>query len=152
MANGWLLYSAFIQSTVQSFTHSHTHTHTHTHTSGDWLPCKEQLGVRCLSQGHFDTARVESNWQPSDCQMTALTSWASSYSTSCQCKSTTHQSHISHQPAYIYGLWLIYLLIYCAVSSGNLLQGVDHRASPLWLGNYAPSKTLPAPLLRRVTY
>ena len=30
------------------------------------------LGVRCLAQGHFDTPRVGSNRQPSDCQTTAL--------------------------------------------------------------------------------
>ena len=33
---------------------------------------QEQLGVRRLAQGHFDTARVGSNRQPSDCQTTAL--------------------------------------------------------------------------------
>ena len=33
---------------------------------------QEQLGVRCLAQGHFDTPRVGSNRQPSNCQTTAL--------------------------------------------------------------------------------
>ena len=37
---------------------------------------QEQLGVRCLAKRHFDTPRVGSNRQPSDCQTTALTSWA----------------------------------------------------------------------------
>ena len=38
--------------------------------------CQEQFRGRCLAQGHFDTPRVGSNRQPSDCQTTALTSWA----------------------------------------------------------------------------
>ena len=53
---------------------------THSHTNGchaRYQPaCQEQLGVRCLAQGHFDTPRVRSNRQPSDCQTRALTSWA----------------------------------------------------------------------------
>ena len=59
--------------------HSPVHTHIHTPTA---IGCharhqparQEQSGVRCLAQGHFDTPRVGSNRQPSDCQMTALTS------------------------------------------------------------------------------
>ena len=39
---------------------------------------QEQFGFRCLAQGHFDTTRAESNRLPSDCQTTALTSWATS--------------------------------------------------------------------------
>ena len=35
---------------------------------------RERSGVRRLAQGHFDTPRVGSNRQPSDCQTTALTS------------------------------------------------------------------------------
>ena len=79
------LYSAFIQSAVQFMPHSpvHTHIHTHIHTPmaigchARYQPARqEQSGVRCLAQGHFDTPRVGSNRQPSDCQMTALTSWA----------------------------------------------------------------------------
>ena len=61
--------------------HSPIHTHIHTPTA---IGCharhqparQEQLGVRCLAQGHIDKARVGSNRQLSDCQMTALTSWA----------------------------------------------------------------------------
>ena len=81
MVNGLHLYSAFIQSAVQfmlSFTHSHTiHTPTAIGCHARYQPARqEQLGVRCLAQGHFDTPRVGSNRQPSDCQTTALTSWA----------------------------------------------------------------------------
>ena len=36
---------------------------------------QEQLGVRRLAQGHFDTPRVGSNPRPSDCQTTALTNF-----------------------------------------------------------------------------
>ena len=51
---------------------------THSHTNGNWLPWryqparKEQLGVRCLAQGHFDTPRVGSNRQPSDCLLSHI--------------------------------------------------------------------------------
>ena len=77
MVNGLHLYSAFIQSAVQLMPHSPVHTHIHTPTA---IGCharhqparQEQLGVRCLAQGHFDTPRVGSNRQPSDCQTTAL--------------------------------------------------------------------------------
>ena len=58
-----------------SFTHSHTHIHTPTAIGchARYQPARqEQLGVRCLAQGHFDTPGVESNRQPSDCQTTAL--------------------------------------------------------------------------------
>ena len=54
---------------------SFTHTMIGCHTR--YQPARqEQLGVRCLAQGHFDTPRVGSNRQPSDCRTTALTSWA----------------------------------------------------------------------------
>ena len=61
--------------------HSPIHTHIHTPTAigchARYQPaCQEQLGVRCLAQGHFDTPRGGSNRQPSDCQTTALTPWA----------------------------------------------------------------------------
>ena len=39
---------------------------------------QEQLGVRRLRSGTLRHARVGSNRQPSDCQTTALTSWATS--------------------------------------------------------------------------
>ena len=57
--------------------HSPIHTHIHTPTAigchARYQPARqEQLGVRCLAQGHFDTPRVGSNRQPSDCQTTAL--------------------------------------------------------------------------------
>ena len=84
MVNGLHLYSAFIQSPVQ-FTQSHSPIHTHIHTPtaigchARYQPARqEQSGVRRLAQGHFDTPRVGSNRQPSDCQTTALTSWAAS--------------------------------------------------------------------------
>ena len=65
------------------FTHTHTLTHTHTPTAigchARYQPARqEQSGVRCLAQGRFDTPRVGSNRRPSDCQTTALTSWATS--------------------------------------------------------------------------
>ena len=78
MVNGLHLYSAFIQSALQFFaSHSPIHTHIHTPTAigchARYQPARqEQLGVRCLAQGHFDTPRVGSNRQPSDCQTTAL--------------------------------------------------------------------------------
>ena len=53
-----------------SFTHSPIHTPT---SSSGAIG-----GIRCLAQGHFDTPRVGSNQQPSDCQTTALTSRATS--------------------------------------------------------------------------
>ena len=71
------LYSAFIQSTVQSMPLIHTHIHTPTAIGchARYQPARqEQSGVRRLAQGHFDTPRVGSNRQPSDCQTTALTS------------------------------------------------------------------------------
>ena len=55
----------------------HTHIHTPTAIGGHarYQPARqEQLRVRCLAQGHFDTPRVGWNRQPSDYQMTALTS------------------------------------------------------------------------------
>ena len=79
--NGLHLYSAFIQSAVQlmPLIHPFTHTFTHQRRLSWYRPARqEQLGVRCLAQGHFDTPRVGSNRQPSDCQTTALTSWATS--------------------------------------------------------------------------
>ena len=81
MVNGLHLYSAFIQSALQflPLIHPFTHTFTHIHTPtaigchARYQPARqEQLGVRCLAQGHFDTPRVGSNRQPSDCQTTAL--------------------------------------------------------------------------------
>ena len=79
MVNGLHLYSAFIQSFIQIFFASHSPIHTHIHTPtaigchARYQPARqEQLGVRCLAQGHFDMPRVESNLQPSDCQTTAL--------------------------------------------------------------------------------
>ena len=79
MVNGLHLYSAFIQSAVQFMPLIHTHIHTPTAIGchARYQPARqEQLGVRCLAQGHFDTPRVGSNRQPSDCQTTGLTSWA----------------------------------------------------------------------------
>ena len=76
------IYIAPLSKALYNLCLSFTHSHTHSHTNGDWLHARyqparqEQLGVRCLAQGHFDTPRVGSNRQPSDCQMTALTSWA----------------------------------------------------------------------------
>ena len=79
MVNGLHLYSAFIQSAFYNFFASHSPIHTHIHTPtaigchARYQPARqEQLGVRCLAQGHFDTPRVGSNRQPSDCQTTAL--------------------------------------------------------------------------------
>ena len=71
------LYSAFIQSALQFMPLIHTHIHTPTAIGchARYQPARqEQLGVRRLAQGHFDTPRVGSNQQPSDCQTTALTS------------------------------------------------------------------------------
>ena len=84
--NGLHLYSAFIQSAVHCTiyaSHSPIHTYIHTPTV---IGCharhqpahQEQLRVRCLAQGHFHTPRVGSNRQPSNCQTTALPSWATS--------------------------------------------------------------------------
>ena len=75
--NGLHLYSTLIQSAVQfmPLIHPFTHTLTLTGYHARYQPaCQEQLGVRFLAQGHFDTPRVGSNQQPSDCQTTALTS------------------------------------------------------------------------------
>ena len=79
LVNGLHLYSAFIQSALQflPLIHPFTHTHIHTPTAigchARYQPAhQEQLGVRRLAQGHFDTPRVGSNRQPSDCQTTAL--------------------------------------------------------------------------------
>ena len=75
MVNGLHLYSAFIQSAVQftplihPFTHPHTHIHTPTAIGchAKYQPTRqEQLGVRGLAQGHFDTPRVGLNRQPAD--------------------------------------------------------------------------------------
>ena len=77
MVNGLHLYSTFIQSTLQFMPLIHTHIHTPTAIGchARYQPAhQEQLGVRCLAQGHFDTPRVGSNQQPPDCQATALTS------------------------------------------------------------------------------
>ena len=75
-----ILYSAFIQSALQFLPLIHPFTHTFTHPTAigrhaRYQPARqEQLGVGRLAQGHFDTPRVGSNRQPSDCQTTALTS------------------------------------------------------------------------------
>ena len=79
MVNGRNLYSI---DASHSLTHTHTHTHTHTRTPTP-IGCharhqparQEQLGVRHFAQGLFDTPRVGSSQQPSDCQTTALASW-----------------------------------------------------------------------------
>ena len=69
------LYSAFIQSAIQFMPHSPIHTPTAIGCHPRYQPARqERLGVRCLAQGHFNTPRVGSNRQPSDCQRTALTS------------------------------------------------------------------------------
>ena len=53
--------------------HIHIHTPTAIGCHARYQPARqEQLGVGCLAQGHFDTPRVGSNWQPFDCQTTAL--------------------------------------------------------------------------------
>ena len=75
MVNGLHLYSAFIQSAVQfmPLIHPFTRTPTAIGCHARHQPARqEQLGVRRLAQGHFDTARLGSNRQPSDCQTTAL--------------------------------------------------------------------------------
>ena len=73
MVNGLHLYSAFIQSALQFLPLIlifHTPTAIGCHARSQ--PARqEQLGVRCLAQGHFNTPRVGSNRQPSACQ-TAL--------------------------------------------------------------------------------
>ena len=77
MVNGLHLYSAFIQSSVQLLILIPTHTPTAIGCYARHQPARqEQSGVRRLAQGHFDTPRVGSNRQPSDCQTTALTPWA----------------------------------------------------------------------------
>ena len=71
MVNGLHLYRAFIQSGVQFMPLIHTPTEIGCHAR--YQPaCQEQLRVRRLAQGHFDTPRVGSNRQPSNCQTTAL--------------------------------------------------------------------------------
>ena len=55
------------------FIHTHIHTTTAIGCHSRYQPARqEQLGVRCLAQGHFDTPRVGSNRQPSDCQTSLL--------------------------------------------------------------------------------
>ena len=103
MLNGLHLYSAFIQSALQflplihtfthihthshTFTHIHTHSHTFTHIHtptaigchARYQPAhQEQLGVRRLAQGHFDTPRV--GIEPATLQLPgdSSTSWATS--------------------------------------------------------------------------
>ena len=72
------IYIAPLSKALYNLCLSFTRSHTHSHTNGDWRPCKVPtsssgaIGVRCLAQGHFDTPRVGSNRQPSDCQTTAL--------------------------------------------------------------------------------
>ena len=69
MVNGLHLYSAFIQSAVQFKPLIHTQTAIGCHAR--YQPARqERLGARRLAQGHFDTPRVGSNRQPSDCQTT----------------------------------------------------------------------------------
>ena len=74
---------SFTHSPIHMHSHALTRTHTHSHAltpigcHARYQPARqEQLGVRCLAQGHFNRPRVGSNRQPSDRQMTALTSWA----------------------------------------------------------------------------
>ena len=70
MVNGLHLYSTFIQSAVQFMPLIHTHIHTPTAIGchARYQPARrEQLGVRCVAQGHFDKPRVGSNQQTSDC-------------------------------------------------------------------------------------
>ena len=70
MANGLHLYSAFIQSAVQfmPLIHPFIHTPTVIGCHARYQPGRqEQLGVRCLAQGHLDMPRVGLNRQPSDC-------------------------------------------------------------------------------------
>ena len=89
MVNGLHLYSAFIQSAVKCmplirpFTHIHTPTAIGSHARYQQAR-QEQSGVRRLAHGHFYTPRVGSNRQPSDCQTTALTSWAYLYIFFCE--------------------------------------------------------------------
>ena len=75
-----------------SFTHPFTPTAIGCHAR--YQPARqEQSGVRRLAQGHFDTPRVGSNQQPSDCQTAALTSWAiSPHSSHYLCTSWEHSS------------------------------------------------------------
>ena len=79
MVNGLHLYSAFIQSAVQCMPLIHPFTHTFTHQrrlaamQGTNQLVGGNRGLGVLLRGHFDTPRVGSNRQPSDCQATALT-------------------------------------------------------------------------------
>ena len=61
MVNGLHLYSAFIQSAIQFRPLIHPFTHQQRLAAR-----REQLGARCLAQGHFDTPRVGSNRRPPD--------------------------------------------------------------------------------------
>ena len=59
MVNGLHLYSAFIQSAAQfmPLILPFSHQHRLAAMRGYQPACQEQLGVGCLAQGHFDTAR-----------------------------------------------------------------------------------------------
>ena len=111
-----------------SFTHSYTHTHTptaigcHARNHARNHPARqEQLGVRCLAQGHFVTPRVGSNWQPSDCQTTALISWATSPPVIMSNLSTAPIFEVSEQ-------WWDSWHLFCPVTS---LPFSWNKASPL---------------------
>ena len=71
MENGLHLYSAFSQSAVQFMPLIHPFTNIHTPTA---IGCHARYQPVRLAQGHFNTPRVGSKQQPTDCQMTALTS------------------------------------------------------------------------------
>ena len=93
------MHCIYIYSAVQFMPLIHTHIHTPTAIGSHarYQPThQEQLGVRCLAQGHFDTPRVGSNRQPSDCQTTALTSWAIS---------KMHNQYTHHDYSMAYSFW-----------------------------------------------
>ena len=73
--NGLYLYSAFIQSTVQfmPLIHPFTHQRQLAAMQGTNQLIRSDWGRGVLLK---DMPRARSNWQPSDCQTTALTSWA----------------------------------------------------------------------------
>ena len=77
MVNGLHLYSTkALYNLCLSFTHSLIHSTAIGCHAGYQPARQEEFRVRHLAQGHFDTPRVGSNRQSSDCQTTALTSWA----------------------------------------------------------------------------
>ena len=68
------IYIAPLSKALYNFaSHSPIHTPMAIGCHARYQPARqEQLGVRCLAQGHFNRPRVGSNRQPSDCQTTAL--------------------------------------------------------------------------------